>query len=68
MIGLLVAFIGLNILCRLLQQNLQTDELRPKQRPLSLWLLDNVIIATPFLITLLLTQRILLATLVSVHP
>lgn len=65
MIGLLVAFFCLNISSKLLQQNLQAPELRPKQRNPLFWLLDNVIIATPFLIILLLTQRLLLATLAS---
>ena len=65
MMALLGSFLLLNMVSWLLQHNLQPSILRPSHRKLRLWILDNVILAVPFLIILLLTQRILLATLGS---
>ena len=65
MIALAGSLLLLNIMSWLLQHTLQPKQIRPYPRKLSLWILDNVIMAVPFLILLLLTQRLLLATLGS---
>ena len=61
----LLSFALLLGLGTLLQGPLQPRELRLKSRSIPLWLLEAGLIATPFLLTLLLTQRLLLATLAS---
>lgn len=65
MLGTLIAFSCLWIIITLLQGPFQPKALRYQHRQLKLWMLEASLLAIPFLLMILVTQRILLASLTT---